>query len=365
MARAAVFHGPGRPLESKAVPQSAPREGEILIRVLCCSLCRSDLHSHAGRRSVDTPTILGHEIVGRIEAFGPSTSHVDSAGQPAAIGDRITWSISIGCGSCFFCKHDLPQKCARLFKYGHEPLDPERCLGGGLADFVVLLPRTSWLKLPDSVPDSVAALANCAGATSAAVLRYSGSIAGQRVLVQGVGVLGTIACAMTRASGAAQVIAVDPDAACRDRAKLFGATHAFVASDKDLVNAVMDATSGTGADLVLELAGTTASVRAALALERTGGVVALAGTVATCEPLAVDPQAIVRRMISIRGVHNYHPRDLQAAVSFLAECRGQFPFERLVVESHPLDQIELAFRRAHSLPGQRVAVVPVPDSAAH
>jgi alcohol dehydrogenase len=365
MARAAVFHGPGRPLESVAVAKPAPREGEVLVRVLCYSLCRSDLHSHAGRRLVDTPTILGHEIVGRIEAFGPSTSPVDLAGQPAAIGDRITWSISIGCGSCFFCQHDLPQKCERLFKYGHEPLEPERCLGGGLADFVMLLPQTSWLKLPVSVPDSVAALANCAGATAAAVLRYAGLIARQRVLVQGAGVLGTIACAMAQASGAAQVLAVDPDAACRDRAKLFGATHAFDASDKNLVAAVIDATDGTGADVVLELAGTTASVRAALALVRTGGVVVLAGTVATCEPFAVDPQAIVRRMISIRGVHNYHPRDLQDAVSFLAECRGQFPFERLIVESHALDQIELAFRRAHSLPGQRVAVLPVPDSAAH
>src|SRR5262245_35892694 len=118
MAAAIVFHGPGRPLELASVARPPLREGELLVQVVSCSLCRSDLHSHAGRRAVATPTILGHEIVGRIEAFGPSTSHLDLAGQPATIGDRITWSIIIGCGSCFFCRNDLPQKCQRLFKYG-------------------------------------------------------------------------------------------------------------------------------------------------------------------------------------------------------------------------------------------------------
>ena len=266
MSSAVVFYGPGRPLEFLPIAKPPLREGEILVQVASCSLCRSDLHSHAGRRNVATPTILGHEIVGRIEAFGPSTSHLDFAGQAATIGDRITWSITIGCGQCFFCQNDIPQKCQRLFKYGHEPILAERGLGGGLADFVVLLPRTNWLKLPDAIPDSVAAMANCAAATAAAVLRYAGSIAQQRVLVMGAGVLGTIACAMARAAGARQTLVVDPHAACRERAKLFEATHVFDAADENLPQAVMDATDGTAADVVLELAGTTASVQAALAL---------------------------------------------------------------------------------------------------
>jgi alcohol dehydrogenase len=341
-----------------SVVKPFPREGEILVRVVYCSLCRSDLHSHAGRRSVATPTILGHEIVGRIEAFGPSTSQFDFSGRPATIGDRITWSITIGCGACYFCLNDLPQKCQALFKYGHEPILPERALGGGLADFVVLLPRTNWLKLPDTIPDSVAVLANCAVATAAAVLRNAGSVAQKRVLVTGAGVLGTVACAMARAAGAAQVLVVDPDATCRERATNFGATHVFNSDGHDLLQAVIDATDGIGADAVLELAGTTPSAQAALALVRTGGMVVLAGTVADCEPISLDPQSIVRCMITLRGIHNYHPRDLQSAVEFLAERGDQFPFDKLVVQTYSLDQIEQAFRHAHSTPGQRVAVVP-------
>jgi putative phosphonate catabolism associated alcohol dehydrogenase len=358
MASAVVFYGPGRPLEFMSVSKPPLREGEILVQVVSCSLCRSDLHSHAGRRSVATPSILGHEIVGRIEAFGPSTSHLDFSGQATTIGDRITWSISIGCGRCFFCQNDIPQKCERLFKYGHEPIAAGRSLGGGLAEFVLLLPRTNWLKLPDVISDAVAALANCAAATAAAVLRYAGPVVQQRVLVEGAGVLGTIACAMARAAGAAQVLVVDPDATCRERATMFGATHVFDAAEENLLQAVMDATDGIGADVVFELAGKTESVEAALALVRTGGTVVLAGTVADGEPISIDPQAIVRRMTTLRGVHNYHPRDLQAAVAFLAERSDQFPFDKLVVETFPLDQAEQALRCAHSMPGQRVAVVP-------
>ena len=81
----------------------------------------------------------------------------------------------------------------------------------------------------------------------------------------------------------------------------------------------MDATSGVGPDVVLELAGSVASVEMSLSLVRVGGVILLAGTVADCAPLSVDPQSIVRRMITLRGVHNYHPRNLQTAIAFLAE----------------------------------------------
>ncbi len=356
--RAVVFHGPGRPLELVRAAVGEPRAGELLVRVLTCSLCRSDLHSHAGRRSVATPTILGHEIVGRIEAFGPGTAYVDLAGHAAATGDRITWSIVVGCGACFFCRRDLPQKCERLFKYGHEAMAPDRGWEGGLADFAVLRPGTAWLRLPEGIPDAVASLANCSAATTAAVLRAAGPVADQRVLVLGAGVLGVMACAMARSMGALQVIAVDPQPACRERALAFGATQTFDPADKGLNVGVLRATDGVGADVALELSGSTISAATGLALVCTGGTVVLAGAVAASEPLAVDPEAIVRRMITLRGVHNYHPRDLQAAVAFLAGPGAAFPFASLVAEQAPLERAEEAFARAHASPGLRVVVAP-------
>src|SRR5262249_18726285 len=210
-----------------------------------------------------TPTVLGHEIVGRIEAFGPAAARVDAAGAAASIGDRVSWAVAVGCGDCYFCGADLPQKCARPYKYGHERVSPGRPLGGGLAEVVRRVPGPVWFRVPDEVPDRVAAPANCATATVAAMLRHSGPLAGRCVLVLGAGVLGVTACAMARAAGARAVLACDPVPACRERAAAFGATHA--AGPDGLAAAVAEVTDGRGADVALELAGTAASVQAALA----------------------------------------------------------------------------------------------------
>src|SRR5206468_3497695 len=119
--------------------------------------CRSDLHTHAGRRPAPTPSVLGHEVVGRIESFGPSASRKDFRGGPASVGGRVSWTVTACCGRCFFCSEQLPQKCERLFKYGHERVSRERPFAGGLAECVLLEPGTAWLRIPDEMPDAVAA----------------------------------------------------------------------------------------------------------------------------------------------------------------------------------------------------------------
>jgi alcohol dehydrogenase len=360
MLRAVLFTGAGNPMEVSRFPAPEPRAGELLVRVACCTLCRSDLHTHAGRRSEPTPTVLGHEVVGRIEAFGPGAPRHDAAGLPLEVGSRVSWAVAVGCGSCYLCSEDLPQKCERPYKYGHQRLDHERPLGGGLSDFVVLVPGTVWFRVPDSVPDPVAAPANCATATAAALLRHGGSVERRTVLILGAGVLGVTACAMARAAGARAVMVSDPLLGCRERALRFGATHAFPSDAEALAAGVRMATQGRGADLVLELAGVVPAVRAGLALARTGGTVVLAGTVAPVGEVRLDPEAVVRRMLTIRGVHNYHPRDLGRALGFLAGPGREFPWRDLIAAEYPLEQADRAFAEAHTRPGLRVMVVPKP-----
>jgi alcohol dehydrogenase len=358
MQRAVVFAGAGKRMALVRSPLPDLRGAELLVRVACCTLCRSDLHTHAGRRTEPTPTVLGHEIAGRIEAFGPEAPRHDAEGVPLSAGSRVSWAVTVGCGSCFFCAEGLPQKCERPYKYGHERLSPERPLGGGLADYIVLVPGTVCFRVPDAVPDQVAASASCATATVAALLRHGGPVAGRTVLVLGAGVLGVTACAMAGAAGARAVMTSDPVPACRERAHCFGATHVFPAEAEELAAGVREITQGRGADLVLELAGAAGTVQAGLALARTGGTVVLAGTVAPVGAVGFDPENVVRRMLTIRGVHNYHPHDLATALGFLAGPGRDSPWQSLVVAEYPLEQAEQAFADAHARPGVRVAVVP-------
>ena len=147
-ARAAVFLGADRAIEIREIPLPTLRGPEVLVEVLACTICASDLHSLHGRRSVPVPTILGHETLGRIVAFGPTAPRHDAAGHPLQAGDRVTWGVIASCGECFYCRRSLTQKCERQTKYGHEPLRPGHELTGGLASHCVPGAGTALFLVP-------------------------------------------------------------------------------------------------------------------------------------------------------------------------------------------------------------------------
>jgi alcohol dehydrogenase len=349
-----VFDGPRQPLRPQSFAVPEPTGADVLVRVTACTLCGSDLHTFEGRRPAPAPSVLGHEIVGRIEALGPAPPRRDLAGQELAVGDRITWSLIASCGGCFFCGRGLPQKCERMVKYGHEPLRPGAELTGGLAEYVLLSTGTALLRLPDDLPDEVACPANCATATVAAAVEAAGEMSGRCVLVLGAGMLGLTACALARTAGAAVVVCCDVRPERLERAAAFGATR--LANPTDLAATVSQATSGYGVDVALELSGSAEACAAALERTRTGGVVVLVGAVLPTTPLSVAPERLVRGHLTVRGVHNYAPAHLLSAVRFLTAAR--FPFADLVSEWFPLAEAGRAFERARSSGACRVGVRP-------
>lgn len=304
---AALFDGPGLPLRLASFRETAPQPGEVLVRVTACTICGSDLHTLAGRRPAPAPSILGHEAVG-IEV---------------ATGRRVTWSIMASCGQCERCRRGMEQKCERLFKYGHA--EHTGAPSGGLSELIVLRPGTTMLEVPADLPDEVVCPANCATATVAACLRVAGAVRGKSVLVQGAGLLGLTAAAMAASEGAASVHVIEPDAGRRELAKQFGAT-------------AVDAETAPPVDVAFEFSGR-ASAMPAL---RVGGVWVLAGAVFTVPPVPIDPEAIVRGLWRIEGVHNYRPVDLATALQFLAGPGRGFPFAALVPRSFPLAEVNAA-----------------------
>ena len=92
--QAMVFNGPNQPLKVQSFSLPDLMQDELLVRVLWCTICGSDLHTYTGRRTVPTPTILGHEIVRRIIEFGSSGQFKDIRGENLQKGDRMTWCLS-------------------------------------------------------------------------------------------------------------------------------------------------------------------------------------------------------------------------------------------------------------------------------
>lgn len=353
---AAVFDGHPGVLELREFPTPVPLAGEVVVRVLGCTLCGSDLHSVEGRRRVPTPTVLGHEIVGEIVAINEVAPRVDFSESVLRVGDRVTWAIVASCRNCFYCQRDLPQKCLNAVKYGHEALRPGRELLGGLADHCLLVPGTAVVRLPDDVPLEVACPASCATATIAAAIESLGELRDRTVLVLGSGMLGLTACAMAKVAGATTVIAADIDANRRQQAFTFGASHA-VAPDA-LSELVPQITNGHGVDAVLECSGSPSAFDAALPRMRLGGTIALIGSVFPTAPVPLALEQIVRRNLTLRGIHNYQPAHLQAAVQFLANHHSQFPFASLVSEWLPLSDAPAAVARARESHSVRIGVRP-------
>jgi putative phosphonate catabolism associated alcohol dehydrogenase len=354
-ASAAVFRGVGLPFDQVKWRLPRPRGTEVLVEVIACTLCGSDLHSINGRRSVPVPTILGHEILGRVVDFGPEASRVDAGDQPLGVGDRVTWAIVASCGDCFYCRRDLSQKCEHGFKYGHEPLRPGRELSGGLADHCLLVPGTSIFRIPADLPDAVACPSSCATATVAAALEAAGPVVGRSVLVLGAGMLGVTAAAWSRALGACEVIACDPNDDRLSSAVAFGVTK--TASPTRLAAIVAEATGGRGMDIILELSGAPEAIERALPLIRAGGTMVLVGSVFPTRPVSLAPEAIVRGCITVRGVHNYAPRHLHAALVFLA-AHPQYPFGTLVASWRPLDELDVLVASALSHGALRLGIRP-------
>jgi len=352
--RAAVFSGTPGKIDLRDLARPIPRGTETLVRVLGCTLCGSDLHTFEGRRIAPIPTILGHEIVGTIVEFGDDSPRLDLAGVRLQIGDRVTWSIVANCGACFFCEHGLPQKCVRAVKYGHEAMRPGQELLGGLAEHCLLAAGTSIVRIPDELPLEVACPASCATATIVAALEAANDFAGATVCVLGAGLLGLTACAMALARGAAEVVCVEVQAGRRALAEQFGATHSV--APEEFAGCIDGLTDGRGVDVALELSGSPAAFELVWPLVRIGGTIVLVGSVFPSSPVSVALEQLVRRHLTLRGVHNYAPAHLLIAVDFLAKYHDQFPFAKLVAEWHELENVAWAFERAREPAHVRVGV---------
>lgn len=353
VAQAVVFDGPDQPFRTVTLPWPALGPGDVLVEIACSTLCGSDLHTWQGRRTTPLPTVLGHEICGRIAALGaPPPTAVD--GGELRVGDRVTWSLACSCGACFYCRADLPQKCEQLRKYGHEAITPGFELFGGLATHCRVAAGTALVKLPEHVPDDLAAVANCAVATVRAALDEVGG--SRTALVHGAGMLGLVAVAMLADHGVRSYV-VEPDPRRQALAVQLGAVG-VAEQGEALCPAIASATAGRGVDVALDFSGHPPALTEGLSRLRLGGRAVWVGSVFPAGELALEPERLVRRNLSIRGVHNYAPHHLAAAVDWLATTPRLPVLSRLVERRFPLSEVAEAFAVAVAERPVRVAVLP-------
>ncbi len=333
-------------LESGNLPEIL--EGEILVKVLYTSLCRSDINTYVGKRKEKTPTILGHESVGIIYQIGSLGTVLDSVGKRLEIGQRITWAIFASDPSDTMSMTGIPQKAVSLFKYGHEKITYENSFHGGLAEFIILRKHTPLLVLDNAISNEVASLLNCSISTVSAAFRMAGVIEGKHVLITGAGMLGIFACAMAKHLKAKSICAVDINQRRLDISSDFGATDAVLFSDLELER--------NRADVVIDFTGVNEAMERGIHQLQIGGVAVWVGATFPQESLKINAEEIIRNIITIKGIHNYNEHDFIQAVRFLNEVNAIYDFSRFVEKTFTLEDTDKAFQYALTFNPYRVGI---------
>jgi propanol-preferring alcohol dehydrogenase len=173
------------PLRLTTLPDPRPGEGEVLIRVIACGVCHTELDEIEGRTPPSTlPMILGHQVVGRVEDSGPGATRYRA-------GDRVgvAWIFS-SCGSCEFCARGEDNLCPDFRATGRDAF-------GGYAALMVA-PERSVFPIPEGFSDAEAAPLLCAGAIGYRSLRLTGIRNGQSLGLTGFGASGHLVLKMVR-----------------------------------------------------------------------------------------------------------------------------------------------------------------------
>ncbi|HEX9515789.1 MAG TPA: alcohol dehydrogenase catalytic domain-containing protein [Streptosporangiaceae bacterium] len=281
----------GEPGTVKVVDVPEPRLQDPLdavVRVTAAAICGADLFPiHGKTPGFDNATVLGHEFVGTVAEVGAAVERV-------RVGQRVVCSSTVSDGACGHCRAHRPAQCERRSLFGYSGVYPR--LDGGQAELVrVPMADRCLLPLPDAMGDEQALFLADILPTGFAAVRNSGADLSDTIVVLGCGPVGLMAllCASGFGGGA---IAVDGIAARRELASEFGAVPA---SPDDAATVVAARTSGMGADVVIEAAGTPQALDAAFRLARGQGTVSVVG--AHFEPdYKLDAGLMFERELTLR-----------------------------------------------------------------
>jgi S-(hydroxymethyl)glutathione dehydrogenase / alcohol dehydrogenase len=273
---ASVLRAHGRPLEVESLSFGALAADQVLVRMHAAGVCHTDYEAWTGAYGVPLPTVLGHEGAGVVEALGADVRGVRA-------GDHVVCSAAPACGGCFYCRRTLPMLCEtppgalRTLKARDGSAVHPFLKVSSFAEYCVV-PAQGAIPIPKEVPLESACLLGCAVITGVGAVQRIARVAQEEsVAVVGCGAVGLNVLQGARMAGAAMILAIDTQPAKLERALQFGATHAWLASEGELVAKVKSLTSGRGVDHAFEAAGIVGSLQLALDLSRPGASVTILG----------------------------------------------------------------------------------------
>jgi threonine 3-dehydrogenase len=309
--------GPG--LELTEVPRPEIGINDVLIRVRKTGICGTDLHIEGwdpwAARTIHPPLIVGHEFVGDIVEVGSNVSDFHP-------GEIVSGEGHVTCGRCRHCLAGRRHLCANAIGLG---------VGrdGAFAEYVALPMTNVWHHWP-GIEDDVAAIFDPFGNAVHTALAFP--VLGEDVLVSGAGPIGLMATAVVRHAGARFVVVSEPNAFRRALAQRMGATIVVDPRERELADVEAELGMVEGFDVALEMSGSSAALRTAIASMAHGGGIAILG-IPTAD-ISIDVNEIVFKMLTLRGIYGREMYEtwykmtvmLQSGLDISPAITHRFPF---------------------------------------
>jgi len=330
--KAAVLVGFNKPLVIRDVPTPKPGPGEVLVRVAATGICHSDLHTLKGEWfPVSEGFILGHEISGWVEDFGPDVRNPYGLSK----GDPVIVSWIVPCGVCKYCASGRENYC---------PMAAGRIpgivgLNGGHAEYIAIpeiavVPAEKGLDIHYSAPIS------CAYGTAYGALKSVGARGGMSIVIVGTGGVGSAAVQLASVLGMYPIIAVDVVESKLRKARELGATHVINAEKEDPVQRIREILPD-GAEIVYETK-PNPDLKVAQEVVERGGSVVVTGLGAATWTFSVLAMTFVGQGVRLVGSLGYRPRvDLPEIIRLAAS--GKLDVRKLVTHEYVPEDINRAY----------------------
>ncbi len=346
--RGVISRSKKQPVELVDIVIPDPGPGEVVVKVIACGVCHTDLTYREGGINDEYPFLLGHEAAGTVESIGAGVTNVEP-------GDFVILNWRAVCGQCRACKRGRPWYCfdthnatQKMTLTDGTELTP--ALGIGAFADKTLVHEGQCTKVDPEADPAVAGLLGCGVMAGLGAAVNTGAIGrDDTVAVIGCGGVGDAAIAGAALVGARKIIAVDTDNKKLEWAREFGATHTINAKEFDAVETIQDLTDGFGADVVIDAVGRPETWKQAFYARDLAGTVVLVGVPTPDMRLDMPLVDFFSRGGSLKSSWYgdcLPERDFPTLISLYRQ--GRLPLEKFVSERIGLDAIEDAFHKMHA-----------------
>jgi L-iditol 2-dehydrogenase len=341
-------------VETVPVPKIGP--GELLVKVATCGVCGTDLKKiHTGSHSA--PRIFGHEMAGTVVAVGEGVTRFE-------VGDRVMTFHHVPCGKCYYCRKQTPTQCELYKKVGVTAgFEPS---GGGFAEYIRIM---DWIvsgrgvvRVPDGVPFEQAAFVEPVNTVLKGVKQLNLQ-ADDTVLVIGQGPIGLMHAVLAQRTGA-KVLTSDLYPERHAIAARYGLKNPIHAGSENVVERVLAATEGRGADAVILAVGGNALIKTAMDAVRMGGKVLLFAQTQHGEA-TFDPGAVCMDEKTLMGSYSSSFEILDEVTDVVFNgYRNGFDLTQLISHRYTLDEAVEAIEMASHPKGDSMKIMIEPVTGA-